>query len=522
MQRKNPFSKYTLRQRSVKPSGFLSLISLGWIILSPLQSLADANNTLSLPQSIQLALKNHPDIIQASRTLALAELTFTQSRQQWQPTLEPVYQQTLFAEDKTSFNTSTGIKWDLLSGGSIQLQNQFFYDYNYVDVNSEIFDYDNTQKYQLQTSLSGQLPLLGSNKNQALLTHKQAKISIDQAKNQFVQTVQQVLIETLQTYRRLISLDQQSLIEKKHLAQARKNVILLQKEVKNGKKARNTLSEAEAQILQFELDEAKREHEQQKVIRQFKRNLKIPSHKKIQLKQLSENTPSINLSKIPYKNLLHTHPDLNLQRKQLALNKAQHPLDVTRSDLQATLQGRVEFNSKTTTQASLSLQKNLNPHIQKQEKKHNSLKQLLDENQFIQNCVSVVEKIEDLSEDLRFEKRALELQKKKLELDKAKLQATQKKYSLGLVAAVAVNEELEQLNKASQNWLEKNLSLQNKFDQYLRETGEILHHYIDFIPENMRKKIPKYAKPLSETGLPDDTIENLCRGLLSHKDCGKP
>lgn len=475
---------------------------------------------LTLKQSIRQALNQHPEMLQASRNLTLAEETYSEKNLRWRPQINTLNQQTIFAEDKASVNTSTGVSWNFPSGTKVELQNQVFFDYNYVDVDSSIFDYDNTQKYQHQTSISIQKPLLGTETKSGYLQQKSNRIAFQQAYRQYALTVEKIIIETIQHYRSIQALIQKKSSQTRHLQMAKDRYNYLEKEVIAGKKARVSLSEAQVQILEFELDITRANHAIDKSMRAFKRHLNIQNEIALTSQEKKELEDPENIHNIRVKALYNNYA-LESQKQQINLANEHLRLEKKQAHMSASLHARKELAAENKTQANLSITLPLDTRQHQLHVDKESLQLTIEKTNFIDSCKMVLEKIEDLYTDLIFEKNALLIQEKKYAIETTNYQNIQKKHKLGMIATLTVNEQLQHLQQASLNLIEKNSTYHNNIDLYRKETGFLLKHYEDAIPNIVLKQLPTRKTPPAQQMLLNSDNQLLCNNLLQCKDCEK-
>ncbi|MEC8064239.1 MAG: TolC family protein [Pseudomonadota bacterium] len=488
-----------------------------------LYSAAIANSEvekLTLKQSIRKALSQHPEMLQASRNLTLAEGTYSEQNLRWRPQINALNQQTIFAEDKASVNTSTGVSWHFPSGTKVELQNQVFFDYNYVDVDSSIFDYDNTQKYQHQTSVSIQKPLFGTETKSGYLQRKSNRIAYQQAYRQYALTVEKIIIETIQHYRSIQALVQKKSSQTRHLQMAKDRYNYLEKEVIAGKKARVSLSEAQVQILEFELDITRANHAIDKSMRAFKRHLNIQNEITLTSQEKKELEDPENINSIR-ETALYNNYALESHKQQIELAKEHLSIEKKQTHMSASLQARKELATKNKTQANLSITLPLDTRQQQLRVEKENLQLSIEKTHFIDSCKMVLEKIDDLYTDLIFEKNALLIQEKKYAIENTNYQNTQKKHKLGMLATLTVNEQLQHLQQSSLNLIEKTSTYHNNIDLYRKETGFLLKHYEDAIPNIVLKQLPTRKTPPTQEGLLNSDNEVLCNNLLQCKDCEK-
>ena len=479
-------------------------------------SIIAKENTRNLTeaQCLQLALKNHPDIIQAERTLLSAQYRYRNQQLQWQPSIKTINQETLIAEEKLTFNTTTGLQWQWPSGGDINLQTSLFYDYD--NAKSDLFKFDDNKTYEFHTTITGKQALLGADTQTGLLSEESNKLAYQNATLQYKTTMQKTLASVAQDYRQVLMVQQQVNITQKQVTQAKKSLESLKKEVDAGKKPRNLIPEAEVQLVQFQLDIIQAKNNLRKAKLKLHTNLNIPKDQSL---TFTDPTPKNIESPTPVQTqllrALQKNPSLINLKSQIQLQEKSNLQEQSRQSLQASAHAQVALGKDPRAQGGVHLSYPLDQRSLQLQSATNRTILALQKSQFLQQCNDTIEKLEDLYQDLVYEKKSLELQKKKYSLEQKNYQNLILQHEMGMIAAIILNDKLSALNQSAINLTNKALNYQNKLDNYHIECSTYLEKKQHDLPTNILTNLAQIQTSLPFHKTSQENTETLCQTLLN-------
>lgn len=469
---------------------------------------------LSEKDCLKLALKNHPAIIQAERSLLTAQYRYQSQQLQWKVTMKPLTQETTLAEEKLTFNATTGLEWQSPSGGSINIQSSIYYDYD--NVVSNLFDFDDYKSYLNSTVLSAKYPLLGADKQANAITVKSNDIAYQNAIQQYRATIQDTLVSVSQNYRQIMMLEDQLEITKKLNKQASEQHKALLKEVKAGKKAKKLVPESELQLLQFELDIMHAENSLRKANLALHINLKIDKNEIIKItRKTVDNLEEPNpVNDILFESLKQ-NPSLINMKNQIVLQAQTNKQELSKQSLQANSFAQFSFGSIPRSQGRLQLTYPLDQRTIHLQNLSNETTLALQKSQFIEKCEDTVEDLENTYRELLLERKSLQLQKKKHLLEEESFNHLLAQNKMGLVAAMTLNDKLNTLNSNTINIANKLISYRTKLDNYHIQCSTYLPQKQDLLPTSMLLNLAKKKSPFDNAKSQKKDIRSMCQALLN-------
>ncbi len=488
--------------------------SLILLFAAALPALAAPQHSLTEADCLKLALQKHPDIIQAERNLLAAQYRYQSQQLQWQPTIKPLHQDTILAEEKLTFNATTGLEWQSPSGGHINIQSSIYYDYN--DVLSELFDFDNNKDYRISTIVSAKQPLFGADKLSGPITVLSNYYGYQTAIQQYKTSIQKTLTAVTQNYRQILMLEEQATIHQELFKQAKSRQQALIKEVQAGKKAKNLIPEGDVQLMQFELDIMHTQNALRKAKLSLQVHLGMDTSTSIKLARttfdkLEEPKP---MQDMLIQALQENHALINL-KNQITLQEKTNQQEKSRQSLQALASAQVLLGDEPRAQGNLQLSIPLDTRTLNLQTLSHSTTLALQKSQFLQQCLDAAESLEDLYRDLLYEKKSLELQKKKLSLEEKNYQHLLLQHKMGLVAAITLNEKLNALNNNTIQIANKTISYHNKLDNYAIQCSTYLKKKENLLSHQMLTNLAKINTPFTALPTPTNNTKSLCQALLN-------
>ena len=488
--------------------------SLIFFIAAALPALAVSQHQLTEADCLKLALQKHPDIIQAERNLLTAQYRYQNQQLQWQPTIKPLQQETILAEEKLTFNATTGLEWQFQSGGNINIQSSIYYDYD--KALSEIFNFDDEVSYLTSTIISAKYPLLGADKLSAPITVLSNYYGYQAAIQQYKTSIQNTLLAVAQNYRQILMLEEQLSITQELFKQATNRHQALVKEVQAGKKAKNLIPESEVQLMQFELDIMQAQNTLRKATLSLQVNLGIDKSTTINLVRTSFNKLEAPkpVQDILMQALQENQALINL-KNQITLEEKTNKQEKSRQSLQASASAQVLLGDSPRAQGSLQLSYPLDTRTLNLQTLTQSTSLALQKSQFLQQCQDAAESLEDLYRDLLYEKKSLELQKKKLSLEEQNYQHLLLQHKMGLIAAITLNEKLNTLNNNTIQIANKTINYHNKLDNYAIQCSTYLKKKEPLLSQQMLTNLAKKSTPFTALPTAPKNTKSLCQALLS-------
>jgi len=488
--------------------------SLIFFIAAALPTLAVSQHQLTEADCLKLALQKHPDIIQAERNLLTAQYRYQNQQLQWQPTIKPLQQETVLAEEKLTFNATTGLEWQTQSGANIHLQSSLYYDYDRAL--SNIFDFDDEKNYLVNTVISAKYPLLGADKLSAPITVLSNYYGYQAAIQQYKTSIQNTLLAVAQNYRQILMLEEQLSITQELFKQATNRHQALVKEVQAGKKAKNLIPESEVQLMQFELDIMQAQNTLRKATLSLQVNLGIDKSTTINLVRTSFDKLEAPkpVQDILMQALQENQALINL-KNQITLQEKTNKQEKSRQSLQANASAQVLLGSEPRAQGNLQLSYPLDNRTFNLQTLTQSTSLALQKSQFLQQCQDAAESLEDLYRDLLYEKKSLELQKKKLSLEEQNYQHLLLQHKMGLIAAITLNEKLNTLNNNTIQIASKTVNYHNKLDNYAIQCSTYLKKKEHLLSQQMLTNLAKTHTPFATLPPPTSNTKSLCQTLLN-------
>lgn len=488
--------------------------SLIILFAAALPTLAASQYQLTEADCLKLALQKHPDIIQAERSLLAAQYRYQSQQLQWQPTIKPLQQETVLAEEKLTFNTSTGLEWQSQSGGSINIQSALYYDYDKAI--SELFDFDDEKNYLINTVISAKYPLFGADKLSAPITALSNYYGYQAAIQAYKNSIQKTLITVAQNFRQILMTEEQVTITQESFKQAKSRQEALVKEVQAGKKAKNLIRESDVQLMQFELDVMQAQNALRKATLSLQVNLGIDKSKTIKLVRTSfaKLEAPKPVQDILMRALQENQALINL-KNQITLQEKTNKQEKSRQSLQANASAQVLLGSEPRAQGSLQLSIPLDPRTLNLQTLTQSTNLALQKSQFLQQCLDAAESLEDLYRDLVYEKKSLELQKKKLSLEEQNYQHLLLQHKMGLIAAITLNDKLNTLNNNTIQIANKTINYHNKLDNYAIQCSTYLKKKERLLSQQMLTNLAKNHTPFTALPTPTNNTKQICQALLN-------
>ena len=489
-------------------------ISLIFLFAAALPALAASHNQLTEADCLKLALQKHPDIIQAERNLLTAQYRYQNQQLQWQPTIKPLQQETVLAEEKLTFNATTGLEWQPQSGGNINIQSSVYYDYD--KALSKIFDFDDKKSYLTSTVISARYPLLGADKLSAPITVLSNDYGYQAAIQQYKTSIQNTLLAVAQNYRQILMLEEQLSITQELFKQATNRHQALIKEVQAGKKAKNLIPESDVQLMQFELDVMQAQNALRKATLSLQVNLGLDKGTTVNFVRTSFD--KLEAPK-PLQDLLiqalQKNPALINLKNQITLQEKTNKQEKSRQTLQANASAQVLLGDSPRAQGNLQLSYPLDTRTINLQNLTQSTSLALQKSQFLQQCQDAAESLEDLYRDLLYEKKSLELHKKKLSLEEQNYQHLLLQHRMGLISAITLNEKLNTLNNNAIQITHKAINYHNKLDNYAIQCSTYLKKKEQLLSQQILTNLAKTHTPFSALPSPVNNTKSLCQALLN-------